>query len=156
MNRLLSSLALVVLLAYTTEAKNHQTVVENAKKFTVLVTNEGLLGGGRGSGILLDATHVLTCMHMMRSAKDEMFVYTYPFGAVIKAHVTNVDADDDLALLTLESSATVRVKPVFQVTYHDGDSITVIGNALGGMSWYVTGGGYLWRGARRPSYGWRG
>jgi S1-C subfamily serine protease len=114
--------------------------VENAKKFTVLVTNEGIFGAGRGSGILLDERHVLTCFHMMRSPKDEMLVYTYPMGAVYKAHVDAWDASNDIAFLVLDSSAVVRVKPVFRTTVRDGEPITVIGNALGSMKWLVAHG----------------
>ncbi len=133
-------IALPILSLQFVSGKSHQDIVENAKKFTVLVTNEGLLGGGRGTGILLDETHVLTCMHMADSPKDQLFVYTYPFGGVIKAHPEYADRDDDLLVLVLESSATVHVKPVFQSKYQDGEAITIIGNALGGMGWYVTSG----------------
>lgn len=120
--------------------KSREEIVEAGKKFTVLVTNEGLLGGGRGSGILLDERHVLTCFHMVKTPKDELFVYTYPFGKVYKAHVDQVDRANDIAFLVLDSSAVVRVKPVFQTKVQDGESLTVIGNALGSMKWMVTSG----------------
>jgi len=113
--------------------KTQQEIIDNAKKFTVLVTQEGLLGRGRGSGILLDETHVLACFHMLDTPQDELFVYTYPFGKVYKARPGMVDQKNDLDILILESSATVRVKPVFQMKVTEGETIYVIGNALGGM-----------------------
>lgn len=133
-------LASLVLLTGAAHAKPRQAMVENAKKFTVLVTNEGILGGGRGSGVLLDAHHVLTCMHMGASFKDEFFVYTYPFGAVYKARVDSVDSSNDLMFLVIETTVPVRVKPVFQTQVQDGEPITIIGNALGSMKWLVGSG----------------
>lgn len=140
MKHLLISLLLLSTLTSVACAKSHRDVVENAKKFTVLVTNEGLLGGGRGSGVLLDSTHVLTCAHMSDGMRDQFFVYTYPLGSVIKARAEAVDGADDLMILVLESSATVHVKPVFQDRYTDGERVTILGNSLGSMSWLVSSG----------------
>lgn len=134
---ILTSLVFLTGAAY---AKPRPAMVENAKKFTVLVTNEGILGGGRGSGILLDAHHVITCMHMGESYKDEFFVYTYPFGAVYKARVDGVDSSNDLMFLVIEATVPVRVKPVFQTKVEDGEPVTIIGNALGSMKWLVGSG----------------
>lgn len=114
--------------------------VKNAQALTVLVTNEGLLGGGRGSGILLDSKHVLTCAHMASGPEDEMFVYTYPLGQVIKAHVEYVDVYNDILLLVLDSSVTVHNAAVFEPKVTDGEPITIVGNALGAMTWIVSKG----------------
>lgn len=114
--------------------------IEAEKKLTVLVTNEGFLGGGRGSGILMDETHILTCAHMADSFKDELFVYIYPLGVVSRASIENVNMAADLMLLKLEKPVKVNVKPVFQSKVEDGEPITVVGNALGSMKWYVTRG----------------
>lgn len=133
---MLNQIALCLTLLMTSTisfGKTQQEIIENAKKFTVLVTQEGLLGSGRGSGVLLDETHVLTCFHMLATPQDELFVYTYPFGRVYKARPDVVDQKNDLAVLVLESSATVRVKPVIQTKVTVGENIYVIGNALGGM-----------------------
>lgn len=138
--KILPILTSLVLLTGAVYAKPRPAMVENAKKFTVLVTNEGILGGGRGSGILLDAHHVLTCMHMGASYKDEFFVYTYPFGAVYKARVDSVDSSNDLMFLVIDATVPVRVKPVFQTVVHDGEPVTIIGNALGSMKWLVGSG----------------
>lgn len=129
-------LSVVLLLAGVAYAGD----IEEAKKLTVLVTNEGFLGGGKGSGILLDDTHVLTCAHMADSMKDEFFVYTYPFGVVVKAHIESYNASSDLLLLKLEMPVKVSKAPIFQPATLDGESVTVLGNALGAMKWYVTRG----------------
>lgn len=114
--------------------------VESEKKMTVLVTSEGFLGGGRGSGVLIDSVTVLTCAHMADAVNDEFFVYTYPFGEVIKAKIEDVDMSTDLLTLHLEHPVNVRVRPVFQPIIEDGDQITVVGNSAGAMKWYVTRG----------------
>lgn len=137
MNKLFSILALTLLISSPALAVNR---VENLKKMTVLVTSEGFLGGGRGSGVLIDSMTVLTCAHMAESPDDEFFVYLYPFGEVVKAKVEDVDATADLLTLRLEHPVKLSVKPVFQPKIEDGDEIMVVGNAAGAMKWYVTRG----------------
>lgn len=137
MNKLLSILALTLFISSPALAVNR---VENMKKMTVLVTSEGFLGGGRGSGVLIDSMTVLTCAHMADAVDDEFFVYTYPFGVVVKAKVLDVDMANDLLTLRLEHSVKLSVKPVFQTNIEDGDEIRVVGNAIGAMKWYVTRG----------------
>lgn len=139
MNKALALLIALPLL-YQAPASAAQPKIENLKKVTVLVTNEGFLGGGRGSGVLMDSTHVLTCAHMAANGDDEFFVYTYPFGTVVKAKLESINFPADLAVLKLEAPVKVGVKPVFQTKIEDGDAITVVGNAAGGMKWYVTRG----------------
>lgn len=107
---------------------------------TVLVTNEGLLGGGRGSGVLLDPTHVLTCAHMAKSPSDEFFIYTYPLGAVIRGEVEAADIYHDLLIIKLAKPVAVARFAQFEHHWMEGDSVTVIGNKLGGMSWLVSRG----------------
>lgn len=136
MNKL-TIIALALLIAGPATAANR---IEAMKKMTVLVTNEGFLGGGRGSGILIDSMTVLTCAHMADSASDEFFIYTYPFGTVVKGHVQDVDMANDLLTLRLEKPVKLSVKPVFQPIIEDGDEIYVVGNAAGGMKWYLTKG----------------
>jgi serine protease Do len=77
---------------------------------------------------------------MANTPKDEFFIYTYPLGHVIKAHVEMADTNDDILLLVLESSVPVRVTPVFQGATYDGEAITIIGNGLGSMKWIVSHG----------------
>lgn len=121
-------------------AETVRALVDREKSMTVLLSSEGFLGGGRGSGVLLDETHILTCAHMVDKVDDEFFVYTYPFGSVIKAHAEMVDKQDDMALLVLSSSITVHYKLEFDTNTYDGQPITVVGNALGAMKWLVTRG----------------
>jgi S1-C subfamily serine protease len=123
-------------------ARSEEKPFVRVRDLTVLISIDGLEGSGRGTGVLLDQTHVLTCAHMVNSPDDEFFIYTYPMGKVIKAHADSTDAHDDLAILVLESSATLKAfpPPVFQEKVEEGDNVTVIGNALGSMKWLVTRG----------------
>lgn len=113
---------------------------EDVRDLTVLITNNQFGGTGAGTGVLLDPTHVLTCFHMVRSEKDDFLVYTYPMGKVIRAHVEGGNKADDLAVLTLAEPVKVKAPPVFENHYVVGEPITVVGNALGGMLWFVTKG----------------
>lgn len=142
----------VLFLASSAFASSH---VEQAKAYTVLVTNEGFLGGGRGSGVLLDKDHVLTCAHMADTKDDEFFVYTYPLGQVVRAHVLARSVQSDLMILLLEKPVKMSKYPTFQTDVEDGEHVTVVGNALGSMKWVVTSGiisgaerGYLLTDAR--------
>lgn len=115
------------------------SVITDTREDTVLISNEGLDGAGRGTGVLLDATHVLTCAHMVRSSEDRFFIYTYPVAKVTLAKFEYGNLANDLAILVLDSSVTVRHTPEF-VDGSVGDNIYVVGNALGSMKWYVTRG----------------
>lgn len=137
MIKLMALSALMLLIAMPALAVNR---IENMKKMTVLITSEGFLAGGRGSGILIDSMTVLTCAHMASAVDDEFFIYTYPFGVVTKAYVLDVDMANDLLTLRLEKPVKLSVKPVFQPKIEDGDNITVVGNTAGAMKWYVTRG----------------
>lgn len=114
--------------------------IRQEQALTVLVTNEGFVGSSRGSGVILNETHVLTCAHMIKSKKDTFFVYTYPLGNVIKAHAEYADSDVDLAVLVLDRPIVLVAYPRFEHHYTEGDPVTVIGNALGSMGWIVSKG----------------
>lgn len=114
--------------------------VQKGRPLTVLISNEGFTGVGRGTGILLDSTHVLTCAHMALSPDDTFLVYTYPMGNVVKASLEASAKQFDLAILVLDSSVTFHTAPVFQEKWQEGDSVTIIGNSLGGMHWFVSKG----------------
>src|SRR5579864_6320646 len=58
--------------------------LDQVKHFIVLISNEGLMGVSRGTGVIIDSTHVLTCAHLMPQADQEMWLYTYPTGTVLK------------------------------------------------------------------------
>lgn len=140
MNKLLVASLLVLAPVAIAFGPRRNDPIAEAKTWTVIVTNEGFGGSGRGTGVLLDETHVLTCLHMLETPKDEMFVYTYPLGAVIRAKLEAMDQSNDLAILVLASSAPVTRFPLFQDEYTEGEPIIVVGNALGGMKWFVTRG----------------
>lgn len=123
----------IVLLANAAAIRDEQSQ-------TVLVSNEGFVSHGRGSGILLDETHVLTCAHMLKSPKDELFVYTFPLGSVIIARPEFVDRGADLAVLKLVQPVVVSRYPTFEHHFALGDPLTIVGNALGSMKWAITSG----------------
>jgi S1-C subfamily serine protease len=114
--------------------------LDNARDMTVLVTNVGFTGMGAGTGVLLDSTHVLTCFHMAETERDDFMIYTYPLGRVVEAHVEGGNKANDLLILVLDSSVPVSNVPVFQDKVEIGEPITVVGNALGAMQWFVTKG----------------
>lgn len=136
----MNSLVAILMLAAVPALASTQQHVMDAQALTVLVTNEGFLGGGRGSGVIVDGTHVVTCAHMIGSMKDELFIYTYPLGTVVKGHAEYVDVANDLMLVVLETTVTARNFATFDENYYDGEPITIIGNALGSMKWIVSHG----------------
>lgn len=113
---------------------NHYSAVTRARAMSVAIRGEGFTNPHvAGSGVLLDETHVLTCFHMLSKPSDELTVYTYD-GRYIKAHPAQVDVAHDLAVLVLESTATVFFTPVFADGVEVGEPVMAIGNGLGSMS----------------------
>ena len=86
--------------------------------------------GGIGSGVLISPTEILTAAHVVQAA-NEVFV-EFPDGEVIRASVLASRPSHDVALLELESPATV-----VPVALGDsdavgvGDQIFVVGAPLG-------------------------
>lgn len=136
MKRLLAVLILTAAPVLATSQQHYR----NAQALTVLVTNEGFLGGGRGSGVLVDKTHVVTYAHMVASMNDELFVYTYPLGKVTKAHAEYIDVSNDLMLLVLDAPVDSKDFAKFEEKTYEGEPITIVGNALGSMKWLVSHG----------------
>lgn len=133
--------AIAMFISTVVSAKTQQQILENTMKMTVMVTNEGFTGtGARGSGILINETTVLTCFHLLAAPTDTLYVYTYPFGQVIKAHPDRVSPSQDIAFLKLETPVKLRVKPFFQSNVQVGERIYAIGNSLGSMQWVLTSG----------------
>lgn len=124
---------------FITLLANAATIAEE-RALTVLVSNEGFTNGSRGSGLLLDETHVLTCAHLIDTKRDVFFIYTYPLGHVVKAHAEYADQSADLAVLVLDTPVILVAYPRFEHHFSDGDPVTVIGNALGAMSWLISRG----------------
>lgn len=114
---------------------NHRAI-EHAKRFTVLISAEGFGGIERGTGVLIDPTHVLTCYHVA-AAQGELWVYPYPGDRVIKARPVYGDRSVDLAILELPYAVNMSSYAVFNAEIMDGEPITIIGNILGGMKWFV-------------------
>jgi S1-C subfamily serine protease len=116
----------------------NREAINRAKGFTVLISDEGFGGVGRGTGVLLDATHVLTCAHMVDGPLDDMWIFPYPTGIVVKGKPVFVDKAEDLAIIELSRPVFVEHYAVFQDMHYDGEPITIIGNTMGAMKWFVT------------------
>jgi len=116
----------------------NRIAIRNAKAFTVLISNEGFGGVGRGTGVLIDATHVLTCAHMVEEQDDDLWVFPYPGGVVVKGRPVFRDKKDDLAVLELNKAVSLKHYAVFQEMHYDGQPLTVVGNTMGSMKWFVS------------------
>jgi S1-C subfamily serine protease len=112
--------------------------IERTKWFTVLISNEGFGGVGRGTGIIIDPKHVLTCAHMVESKDDDIWIFPYGGPYVDKGHPVFVSRSRDLAVLELEIPIEGAPVVTFQPNVDDGQPITIIGNTLGSMKWFVT------------------
>lgn len=116
---------------------NHEAI-DRAKAFTVLISNEDLGGVGRGTGILIDSMHVLTCAHMFQDVQDDLWIFPYPVNIVVKGKPVFVSKSLDLAILQLSRPVRVEHYATFQEKHYDGEPITIIGNMLGSMRWFVS------------------
>lgn len=116
----------------------NRLAIDRAKQFTVLISNEGFEAKYRGTGMLIDPTHVLTADHMVSTNGNEMWIYVFPGRRVIHGKPVFENPRDDLAILELDEKVVVPHYPIFQEMHYDGEPITVIGNILGGMQWYVS------------------
>lgn len=115
----------------------NQKAIKRAKLFTVLISVEGFGGVSRGTGVLLDSTHVLTCAHVAQHENGELWVYFYPGYILAHAKPVRMDTTHDLAILEIDVPVQSPVWPVFQEKHYDGEPITIIGNILGSMKWFV-------------------
>src|SRR5580698_4286820 len=77
-------------------------VLDRAKSWTVLISNEGFESKYRGTGMLIDATHVLTADHMVSTNGNEMWIYVAPGRRVVHAKPVIEDSSNDLAVLELD------------------------------------------------------
>jgi S1-C subfamily serine protease len=116
----------------------NRQAINTTKSFTVLISNEGFGGVSRGTGILIDATHVLTCAHMVEGLHDDLWVFPHPIGVVAKGTPIFMDRKDDLAILELNMAVIVPHYAIFQEMHYDGEPITIIGNTMGSMKWFVS------------------
>jgi len=115
----------------------NRKAIEYAKGYTVAISGEGFNGGYRGTGVLLGPTYVLTCYHVVEHPMLEYLVYTSDMKEVYHAKMIFGSQEDDLAVLKLDRPTGRKGKVVFQADHYDGQPITIIGNALGSMKWFV-------------------
>src|ERR1019366_3305562 len=116
----------------------NRLAINRAKAFTVLISNESFGGVGRGTGLLIDPTHVLTCAHMVQGPQDDLWIFPYPVGVVVKGRPMFVDKSVDLAILELDKTVILSHYATFQEAHYDGEPITIIGNILGSMKWFIS------------------
>lgn len=115
-----------------------EKVIERAKSWTVLISNEGFEQKYRGTGMLIDSTHVLTADHMVSTNGNEMWIYIAPGRRIVHGKAISEDGRHDLAVLELDEKVELPAYATFQEDHHDGQPIIIIGNILGGMQWYVS------------------
>jgi S1-C subfamily serine protease len=118
--------------------KLNYAAIARTRAYTVLISNEGFGGVGRGTGVLLDEKHILTCAHMVESQDDDIWIFSYPIKQVVKAHPVYGNRHDDLAILELESPISEKAYAVFNSSPTVGQPITIIGNTLGAMQWFTS------------------
>lgn len=117
----------------------NREAIRRAKLATVLISVEGFEGAWRGTGIIIDRTHVLTCFHVANTqySDQELWVYYYPGYVSARGKLVWADSYHDLAILEVDVPTTGCPRVRFQDRTYDGEPITIIGNAEGAMKWYV-------------------
>jgi len=116
----------------------NRLAIHRAKDFTVLISNEGFETHYRGTGMLIDETHVLTAAHMIPTNGNEMWIYIAPGRRIVHGKPVFASRSDDLAVVELDEKVKIAHYAVFQEMHYDGEPITIIGNMLGAMQWYVS------------------
>ena len=116
---------------------NH-AAIQKAKTWTVLISVEGFGGIGRGTGVLIDEDHILTCAHMIEDGRDDYWIYPYPGVMVAKGKPVFANKAEDLAIFELDTKIKLDEYASFDEAHYDGEPITIIGNTLGAMRWFVT------------------
>lgn len=126
----------------------NKEAIEKVKSITVLIEVNGYVESWRGSGVLVDRTHVLTCYHVAHTTDqtDEIWVIFYPGYLTARGKMVWQNSTVDLALLEIDVPVNGAPKAEFQDKTWDGEPISIIGNAEGGMRWFtgfgvVSGGG---------------
>lgn len=116
----------------------NRLAIKRAKAFTVLISDEGFEAKYRGTGMLIDATHILTAAHMLPTNGNDMWIYVFPGRRVLRGKPVFASRENDLAIVELDEKVEIEHYAVFQDMHYDGEPITIIGNILGGMQWYVS------------------
>lgn len=111
--------------------------IANTKKLTVLISTEGWETWDRGTGVLLDSTHVLTCAHVVKDEGNMMLVYFYPGYVLAHGKAVYSDSSKDLAIVEIDVPVNAEEYATFTTEHYDGEPIVAIGNALGSLQWFV-------------------
>ena len=96
-------------------------------------------GGGQGSGVIIDKTHVLTNNHVVAGAQQ--LTVTLADGRTYEAEIRGTDPSTDLAVITVKNAPS----DLTPITIGDSDAIAVgdpvmaVGNPLGLAGTVTTG-----------------
>jgi putative serine protease PepD len=105
----------------------------------VSITATSSQGGGQGSGVVIDKTHVLTNNHVVSGA--EKLTVTMSDGRTYDAEVRGTDPSTDLAVITVKNAPS-DMTPI-AVGNSDkiavGDPVMAVGNPLGLAGTVTTG-----------------
>ncbi len=105
----------------------------------VSITATSSQGGGQGSGVVIDKTHVLTNNHVVAGA--ERLTVTLADGRTYDAEVRGTDPSTDLAVITVKNAPS-DLTPVAignSDTIAVGDPVMAVGNPLGLAGTVTTG-----------------
>jgi len=116
----------------------NRLAIDQAKAFTVLISNEDFGSVGRGTGVLIDATHVLTCAHVAEGSRADIWVFPYLPDSLAKGKVVFISRSNDLAVVELDHAVIIPHYATFMEMHYDGEPITIIGNTMGAMKWFVS------------------
>ena len=105
----------------------------------VSITATSSQGGGQGSGVVIDKTHVLTNNHVVSGA--EKLTVTMSDGRTYDAEVRGTDPSTDLAVITVKNAPS-DMTPI-SIGNSDkiavGDPVMAVGNPLGLAGTVTTG-----------------
>ncbi|RME10752.1 MAG: PDZ domain-containing protein [Ardenticatenia bacterium] len=106
----------------------------------IVVTSDSLLGGGEGSGFVIDKEgHIVTNNHVVADANE--IIVKFSEGTEVKASLVGTAPDVDLAVIKVEVDPSILV-PVEMGSMNDlavGDLVIAIGNPFGFERTVTTG-----------------
>ncbi|HYN89399.1 MAG TPA: trypsin-like peptidase domain-containing protein, partial [Ardenticatenaceae bacterium] len=106
---------------------------------TVTVLNQGIGGGGSGSGFIVDDDgHVVTNYHVVQGARALMVVYAN--GGAVEAGLVGVAPEFDLAVLQVQGPVPATARWGDSTALPLGATVIAIGSALGEYQNTVTQG----------------
>ena len=105
----------------------------------VSITATSSQGGGQGSGVVIDKTHVLTNNHVVSGA--EKLTVTMSDGRTYDAEIRGTDPSTDLAVITVKNApsdmAPIAIGNSDKIAV--GDPVMAVGNPLGLAGTVTTG-----------------